>query len=376
MRRQVLERVSAIAPFLVYSEEPYPVIHEGGIVWVLEAFTASPFFPLSTRHRLPDGRAASYVRNSVKVVVDALSGDVRFYRLPEPDPLLDTYARAFPDLFSSLDEMPPDLRGHLRYSKALMNLQTAVLARYHQDSAPIFHRQQDVWTRPQELARGDAPVSYEPEFGLYRLPGDEAEGFHLTAVFVPEGRQNLTGILAGTLDDTGRRKLRLLNVPVADQAPGPRQVEALVEQDPSISQQLSLWRTGGSQVWTGHLHLVSVGRGILYMEPIFLAAEADAIPELRRFVVSDGHRVVMEATLPEAIGALTGEQIPDVVEVEGAEMPEATEWGSPVLSGDALDLLNRAEDLLRAGDWEGFGRALGALRELLEGAVENGDGEP
>jgi uncharacterized membrane protein (UPF0182 family) len=375
MRRQVLERVASIAPFLVYPEEPYPVVLEGRIVWVLEGFTATAAFPLSTRHRLPDGRAASYARNSVKVVVDAHSGEVRFYRLPEPDPLLDTYARAFPDLLLSLDEMPAELRGHLRYSRALIDIQADVLARYHQDSAPLFHRQQDVWTRPQELARGDASVSYEPEFGLYRLPGDESEAFHLTAVFVPEGRQNLTGILAGSLDNDGRRALRLLNVPVADQAPGPRQVEALVEQDPSISQQLSLWRTGGSQVWTGHLHLVPAGRGLLYMEPIFLAAEADAIPELRRFVVSDGHRVVMEETLSEAIAVLTGEEVPETVELVVAEVEE-TEAPSPVSSGDALDLLDLAEDRLRAGDWEGFGGALEALRDLLERATQNGDGEP
>ena len=372
MRRRVLERVAAIAPFLLFPEDPYPVIHGGRIVWILEAFTATAGFPLSTRYRLGGGPVVSYVRNSVKVVVDAATGDTRFYRLPEPDPLLDTFARAFPNLMAPLESMPPELREHLRYPKALMNLQSDVLAKYHQDSAPVFHRQQDVWTRPQELSRGDLSVNYEPEFGLYRLPGDETEGFHLTAVFVPEGRQNLTGILAGSLESSGRRTLRLLNVPVADQAPGPRQVEALVEQDPSISQQLSLWRTGGSQVWTGHLHLVPVGRGLLYMEPIYLAAEADAIPELQRFVVSDGHRVVMENNLAAAIAGLTGETAPEVAVRDVLAPAEEVSPSASAWSGDALDLLDQAEGRLRSGDWEGFGRSLGELRELLEEALDNG----
>ena len=182
-----------------------------------------------------------------------------------------------------------------------------MLLQYHQETAPAFHGQQDVWSEAQELAQGTTPVPYRAEYGLYTLPGETEPRFHLTAVFVPAGRQNLTGVLVGRTDESGVPELVLLDVPVEDQIPGPRQIEALVEQDPQISQQFSLWRTGGSQVWTGHLHLVPLRDRFVYVEPVFLAAEADAIPELRRFVVSDGRRVAMTEDLGAAITQLAGQ---------------------------------------------------------------------
>ena len=185
---------------------------------------------------------------------------------------------------------------------------------------------------------------------------------------MPAGRQNLTAILVAGTDQNGVPDLVLFDVPVADQISGPRQIEALVEQDPEISQQFSLWRTGGSDVWTGHLHIVPVGNQILYMEPVFLAAEADAIPELRRFVVSDGRRVAMTEQLSGAISQLADFVIPEQqlsIEVEEAagRIPAAMDlsW-----STDALDLLERAEARAREGDWSGFGEALEELRLLLE----------
>ena len=185
---------------------------------------------------------------------------------------------------------------------------------------------------------------------------------------MPAGRQNLTAILAAGTDQNGVPDVVLFDVSVADQISGPRQIEALVEQDPEISQQFSLWRTGGSDVWTGHLHVVPVGNRILYMEPVFLAAEADAIPELRRFVVSDGRRVAMTEQLSGAISQLADFVIPEQqlsIEVEEAagRIPAAMDlsW-----STDALDLLERAEARAREGDWSGFGEALEELRLLLE----------
>jgi uncharacterized membrane protein (UPF0182 family) len=216
-------------------------------------------------------------------------------------------------------------------------------------------------------------VPYRPEYGLYRLPGEEAPEFLLTTVFVPAGRQNLTGYLAARSDPEHYGELLLLDIAVEEQVPGPRQVEALVEQDPIISQQFSLWRQGGSQVWSGHLHVVPVGRTILYLEPIFLAAEADAIPELRRFVVSDGRTVAMEETLSQAIAALagaTGGEFTEPVAPEGLEalaLPRAR-WPQ-----EALDLLDEAEARLREGDWAGFGAALDELRALLRG-ISGGEG--
>ena len=368
-RRSVVERVRRISGDLIrYPEDPYPVIHEGRIVWILEGFTETRSFPLSTLHDLEMGSAVRYVRNSVKVTVDGVTGRVDFYMIDETDPLLQAYVGGFPTLFRPLSDMPEGLRDHIRYPRSMLSLQARVLFQYHQETAPLFHGQQDVWALPQELAQGTTPVSYEPEYGLYRLPGAEEEEFLLTSVFVPRNRQNLTAILTASSSPGHYGELVLFDVPVEDQVPGPRQVEALVEQDPDISRELSLWRTGGSQVWTGHLHLVPVGRTLLYMEPVFLAAAEDAIPELRFFIVSDGYRVTMEETLPEAIQALA--------QMDGASVPQLTSTGDsvdlPTLDTDqwpaeALALLEAADAALRTGDFQGFGEALDELRALLEG---------
>ncbi len=361
-RRRVVDRVRAIAPFLRYPEAPYPVLAGGRIVWVLEGFTATRAFPLSSAHEFAPARAVSYVRNSVKVTIDAVSGTVDFYRVPVGDPLADAYGRSLPGLFKPIDAMPAEIRAHVRYPHALLSLQADVLLQYHQETAPAFHGQQDVWSMPNELAQGTSPVAYRPEYGIWTLPGEDEAAFNLSTVFVPAGRQNLTGVLAGRTDASGVPHLTLLDIHVEDQVPGPRQIEALVEQDPVISQQFSLWRTGGSEVWTGHLHLIPVGGRLLYMEPVFLAAEADAIPELRRFVVSDGRRVAMRETLAETITTLAGGNAAG----PGGQGAEAGPEGVGAWPKAALDLLGRAEARLREGDWQGFGAALQELRTLLQ----------
>jgi uncharacterized membrane protein (UPF0182 family) len=368
-RRDVLDRVTRISGQLLrFPEAPYPVIHEGRIVWILEGFTWTSSFPLSTLQDLEAGRAVRYVRNSVKITIDGVTGEMNFYIVDDVDPLLQAYAEGLPGLFRPLSDMPGGLRDHIRYPRSMLSLQARVLYQYHQETSRLFHGQQDVWTLPQELAQGTTPVPYQPEYGLYRLPGEEESDFLLTSVFVPRGRQNLTAILTASSDPDRYGELVLFDVPVEDQVPGPRQVEALIEQDPVISQQFSLWRTGGSQVWTGHLHLVPVGRTLLYMEPVFLAAEEDAIPDLTRFVVSDGYRVAMEETLQESIQALAriaDASAPDLIFVDGPlDLPslDTEQWPA-----EALALLEAADAALRTGDFQGFGDALDELRGLLEG---------
>jgi uncharacterized membrane protein (UPF0182 family) len=364
-RRNAAERAGAIAPFLRFFEAPYPVLHEGRIVWILEGFTSTRRFPLSTVQELPGGPGATYARNSVKVTVDGVTGETSFYRSDDEDPLLEAWSRVFPEVLKPLEEMPAGLRSHIRYPRSLLELQARVLLQYHQETPPRFHGQQDVWAIPQELAQGTRPVRYRPEYGLYRLPGEDTPEFLLATVFVPAGRQNLTGFLAARCDPEHYGELHLLEIAVEEQVPGPRQVEALVEQDPVISQQFSLWRQGGSQVWSGHLHVVPVGRTILYLEPIFLAAESDAIPELRRFVVSDGRRVAMEETLSQAITALAGAAGEDFADLPAAGAQELSTLPVDRWPREALELLDTAEERLRSGDWTGFGAALEELRALL-----------
>lgn len=361
-RRLVVERAGAVAPFLRFPEPPYPVVADGRIVWMIDAFTTSGYFPLSTTSELGSIRPnVNYVRNSFKVTVDAVTGAIDLYRVPIEDPIADAYQRAFPDLFKDISEMPEAIRSHVRYPRALLDLQADVLLTYHQETAPAFHGQQDVWNVPQELAETLQPVPYRSEYGIYRLPAEEQASYQLSTVFVPAGRQNLTAVLVGRTDQQGVPELVLIDIPVEDQAPGPRQIEVLVEQDPLISQQFSLWRSGGSQVWTGHLFLVPVGNRLLYIEPVFLAATDNAIPLLQRFVVSDGVRVAMTERLGDALALLGGAR-GTTDDEEGTD----ASGGETVWPSTALELLDEAESRAREGDWEGFGEALERLRALLE----------
>jgi len=365
-RRNVTERVRAIAPFLHLADAPYPVVWEGRIVWILEGHTLSRSFPLSRSHDIPGERGANYIRNSVKITVDAVTGDVNFYVADDSDPILSAYRSAFPELFADLDEMPVSLQEHLRYARHLLDVQTSVLTRFHQGDPAVFHGQQDRWSLASELSAGAQPVPYRPEYSLRMLPGEGVESYVLSTLFVPQGRQNLAAFLAARWTPGRGGELLLWDVPAEDQVRGPRQIEAMIEQDPEISQQFSLWRQGGSQVWTGHLHLIPVGQTLVYMEPVFLAADLDAIPEIRRFLVSDGERVVMETSLSRAVAAFsTGMTAVSPVD----EVPQPSEDpGAPpvsVLTGDALSVLDRAEESLRRGDWEGFGRGLDELRRIL-----------
>jgi hypothetical protein len=246
-----------------------------------------------------------------------------------------------------------------------MDLQAEVLLQYHQETAPAFHGQQDVWAEPQGLAESATAEPYRAEYGLYRLPGEERARFQLSTAFVPVGRQNLTAMFVGRTDASGVPELVLIDVLVEDQTPGPRQIEVLVEQDPLISQQFSLWRTGGSEVWTGHLHLVPVGNRLLYIEPVFLVASENAIPLLQRVVVSDGERVAMTETVADAIAQLGGaRRVVGTGEEGTSDLPAGTAGAWPT---DALELLEEAESRARQGDWRGFGEALDRLRALLEG---------
>ncbi len=388
-RRQVQERVRALAPFLHLPEDPYPIVADGRVVWILEGFTVSDAFPLSRSHQIPGQRSINYLRNSIKATVDAVTGETRLYVVDPDDPLIRAYRSGFPSLFHSLDDVPPEIAQHLRYSQYQLEIQARVLTRFHQAAPPVFHGQQDQWALATQLSVGSQPVDYGSEYSLLILPGEDEETYVLSTLFVPQGRQNLASFLAARWTPAGGPELLLWDAPVEEQIRGPRQIEAMIEQDPEISQQFALWRQAGSQVWTGHLHLIPVGNSLFYMEPIFLAADTDAIPEIRRYVVSDGERVVMDLTLDGAITALeaglegvTREgdlpeegDLPDGEEIllEDAPLPPSTPRPR---AEDPLQVLDEAEESLREGDWEGFGRHLRELREILGAASGPGGGSP
>ncbi|MBI4519515.1 MAG: UPF0182 family protein [Gemmatimonadetes bacterium] len=367
-RRQVIERAQALAPFLTFLEPAYPVIHAGRIVWLLDGFTVSRDYPLATPYALrTNGPQINYVRNSVKATVDGVTGDVSFFVADTTDVLLAAYRATFPELFQDLAAVPAGLESHLRYPVSLLNLQATVLAQYHQDTAASFHGQHDVWATPSQANTGVPLVPYGSDYSFLQVPGEDSPEFVLSTVFVPAGRQNLTALFLARCDPQRYGELILVELPREGQIASPRQVEALVEQDPGISEQLSLWRQSGSQVWSGRLFVVPVGEALFFTQGIFLAAEQGAIPELRRVIVSDGNRVVMAPGLRDAIEGLRSAAARSAnAAVDGPRPAPQLDVGVADWPARALRLLEEAEAHARSGNWPGYGDALSRLRALLQ----------
>lgn len=369
-RRRVLDRVRALAPFLHVPQtvDPQPVISGGRIVWLVDAYTASVHYPLAPAGEL-GGFPVRYVRNSVKATVDALTGEVRLYRVDARDPMLSTFAGLFPGLFRPVEQMPADLQRHLRFPVALMALQARVLGDYHLTDPRAFYAKEDVWAVATETYRAEA-VPVEPNYVILRLPGMERAEFLLAVPFVSRGRQNMTALFVARNDRPHYGEQTLFEFPRDQQVPGPQQVEAMIEQNPEIAQQLSLWRRGGSDVIRGHMSVVPLDGALVYVEPLFLVAETGAIPQLERVILARGRDVVMRPDLPAAVSALLGaegarglEEGPERVEVP-VPVATAAPRGEQTLER-VRSLFERAEAQLRAGDWAGFGRTWNALRDAL-----------
>ncbi|MEX2571363.1 MAG: UPF0182 family protein [Gemmatimonadota bacterium] len=366
-RRQVVERVRAVAPFLRVSPDRsvYPVIHEGHIVWVVDAYTTSASFPLSAVIGF-EGQGVRYVRNSVKATVDALTGEVRLYAADVADPILTTYSRIFPGLVRPLDEMPAGLRTHLRFPVPLMNLQAQVLGAYHLLDPRLFYEQQDVWSVPTEQFRG-APTPMEPTYAIYPLPDSDEPEFLLSVPYVARGRQNMTALMVTRNDPANYGEQILYELPRDEQIPGPQQVEAMIDQNPEISQQLALWRRGGSDVLRGHLMIVPIENTLIYVEPLFLEAQNAAVPQLERIILARQGRVVMQPTFSTAVAMLLDDEAVGSLATADADTtaPADPMVGDPEAIARARRLLDEAEALLRSGDWAGFGRTWQSLRDAL-----------
>ncbi len=351
--RAVPERLARLAPFLRYDRDPYAVVSAGRVYWIVDAYTTSDRYPYSQ----PVG-SLNYIRNAVKAVVDAYHGTVRLYVTDPHDPVVRVYSRIFPGLLRPLHELDPSLRAHLRYPVDLFEVQAQVYATYHMRDPQVFYNREDVWAVANEIF-ADRPQPVEPYYVTLRLPGaasDRAE-FVLILPMTPQRRDNMVAWLAARNDPPHLGELWVFTFPKDRVTFGPMQVESRINQDPYISQQLTLWNQQGSRVIRGNLLVVPVGGSLLYVEPIFLQAERSQLPELRRVVVSHGPRVVMAATLEEALQAAV-ERAPRVQ----PPTPPAPQG----LAAEALRRFRRAQALLRQGDLAGFQQELEALGRLLE----------
>ncbi|HSR32635.1 MAG TPA: UPF0182 family protein, partial [Anaerolineae bacterium] len=370
--RAIDQRVQAVAPFLRYDPDPYPVIVDGRLVWLLDAYTVTNLYPYSEPITAWLG-PINYTRNSVKVAMDAYDGTLTFYSIDPDDPLLATYASIFPDLFQPVEQMDPVLVSHWRYPEGLFRIQAAKFQTFHMTDPQVFYNQEDLWSWAEEIVTGER-LRIEPYYVNMRLPGQENTEFVLMMPYTPSAKQNMVAWLFARNDGEHYGKLGVYKFPKQRLVYGPMQVESRIDQDPIISQQLSLWNQRGSQVIRGNLLVIPVDQAILYVEPIYLQAEASQLPELRRVIVAYGNRIAMEETLAGALARVVGtEPSTELSPEQDAEQPSVDEMPLPELDADLADLIRQADayyaaaqDCLRIGDWTCYGQEMDALEQVLE----------
>jgi uncharacterized protein len=364
MYRRVAERVRQAAPFLRFDRDPYFVVTDDGrLVWIIDAFTTTDRYPYAQPER-----GLNYIRNSVKVTVDAFDGTMVFYVVDPADPLIRAWARAFPGLFTPFDRMPADLRAHVRYPEDLFTLQAKMYGTYHMQDPQVFYNKEDLWTIPRLTTEG-RDREMEPYFTVMRLPGGKAEEFVLLSGFNPARRDNMIAIMAARSDTPNYGGLVVYTFPKQKLVYGPRQVDARVNQDPVISAQFSLWNQQGSRVLRGSLLAIPIEDSLIYVQPIYLSAEQGALPELRRVIVAFGNQIAMEPTLEQSLQRIFGghlrEESPTGRSGEAARAEPAGSAALAPLAQRAWDTWQKGQEALRRGDWAGYGQAQKQLEDTL-----------
>ena len=325
-KREIQERVAEIAPFLTLDKDPYIVAGEGQLFWMQDAYTTSNKLPYSDPE-LDDQKHSdyNYIRNSVKVVIDAYTGDIDFYLWDENDPVALTYKKIFPKLFSDANEMPESIRSHVRYPQGLFSIQASKYIKYHMDDPQHFYGNEDLWAIPQEkFGQGDVLQEVEPYYVIMKLPGNEKEEFVQLIPYTPTNRPNMVGWLAARSDGDQYGNLVAYNFPKDRQVDGPEQVEARIDNDQDISAWFTLRCAEGSTCIRGNLLVIPIGDSILYAEPIYIQAEGVSFPELKKVILATAEKVVMGDSLDDALYMLTGDSY-QITNQNRSESPPSTE---------------------------------------------------
>jgi uncharacterized protein len=369
LRRDITTRLKALAPWLTYEKDPYPVLVDGRIVWVVDAYTTSNMFPYS--EGLADDPSVTYIRNSVKVTVDAFDGTTTFYAFDKNDPILQTWRKIFPTLVVDGDKIPQEIRDHFRYPEGLFEAQAEVYRTYHMTDPRVFYNKEDQWELPG--VRQGTPMA--PFYVLLKLPGQSKEHFYMMQPYTPRGRDNMIGWVAANSDPENYGERTVYLFPKERVVLGPLQITAQINQDPIISPQLTLWGQRGSSATLGNMIVIPIKNSIVYIQPLYLQAESTAIPQLTRVVVVYANKVEMEPTLQDALLKVFGESPSTAgnasTGVTGTPLP-ASKVGDAAL---AQKLYLDAIAAQRAGDWATYGskvNELGAvLRRLASGTASS-----
>ncbi len=376
MNRNIKQRVQKIAPYLRFDQDPYIVIdNEGHLYWMLDAYTYTDKYPYSQPF---DSLGNNYVRNSVKITINAYSGEMKFYIADTSDPIIKTYEKIFPGMYLPLESMPESLMLHIRYPVDMFQVQANMYRTFHMTDPNVFYNKEDLWVIPTEIV-GEEPEQMEPYYLIMKLPGESEAEYVLMLPFTPKSRPNMIAWMAARMDGDHYGNMLVFNFPKQETIYGPEQIDARINQNTEIAQQLTLWSQRGSRIYRGNLLVIPMANSTLYVEPLYLQAENGRIPELKRVIVAFGNKTVMEPSLEEALLKVFGDQ----PEIDRIEQPDRTDeparepdtvYTISELAGLARDYYDRAQERLREGDWSGYGANIDKLNEIisqLEEATQN-----
>ncbi len=357
--RNIVERVKKIAPFLLYDRDPYPIVMKGKVYWILDAYSHSPYFPYSQPN---ETETFNYIRNSVKVVIDAYEGTTEFYIWDKKDPIVRTYQRAFPKIFKSKELMPEEIEKHLRYPEDYFLTQSKMLAVYHIKQPDVFYNREDQWEIAKEVYDvGQQEV--QPYYVVMQLKEApyrfEKPEFLLMLPFTPRGKNNMVAWVFVSSDVPNYGRGAVYTFLKGKLVYGSLQIESRINQDPYISQQITLWNQAGSRVIRGNLLVIPINGAILYVEPLYLQSEQSQIPELKRVVVATEDKVIMSENIENSLSQIVEGRLSE----EETERAPTEEKAIQSLKGLFLEL----ERALKNGEFDVFGEKLKEIRRMLFG---------
>lgn len=366
INRNILDRAKKIAPFLIYDEDPYIVLtDEGKLEWIIDGYTVSSQYPYSE----PYGKTGiNYIRNSFKVTVDAYDGHVNYYVADNNDPIIKTYKKIFPKLFKSMEDMPSDLKSHIRYPKKMFSIQSDMYSTYHMENSDVFYNREDKWDIANENY-GGKKQAIEPNYVTFKMPSEDKAEFLLNIPYTPKNKENMTGFMVARSDGQNYGHLKVFKFPKDKTILGPAQLEAKIDNDADISRDLSLWNNKGSEVIRGHLITVPIRDSVMYVEPLYIKSGSEtSIPEVKRIVVAYKDSVVMAETFDKAIQKIFGGQIEeaekDLNKNQDAGITQSNTLRQMI--EEARDLYNKAEEALKAGDFSLYGQHIKNLGDVLD----------
>ena len=368
--RNVIDRVRKIMPHLSYEADPYMVAIDGKLYWMMDAYTTSSYYPYSEPI---DGNTGStnYIRNSVKVVVDAYNGDTNFYVVDEKDPIATTFQKIYPTLFKSFDEMPEGLKSHIRYPNYLFEIQASVYAKYHMEDVNVFYQREDMWDIASEIY-GMEKKQMTPNYYIAKLPGEQKAEFFNSIPFTPKSKQNMTALMVARNDGENYGQLVLYQFPKSRTIYGPEQIEAQIDQNTEISKEFSLWSSAGTKYRRGNMFIIPINTSILYVEPVYLEATNSSIPEVKRIIVAYNDKIAYEETLADCLISLFGTKAQNGVSGSETTTPSqsggedsAANMSARQLAELVQEYFTKAQNAQKNGDWAKYGEYLDKMEEYL-----------